>query len=184
MRLFIAIELPDEVRRHLLHLQDDLKLRISNASFTRDQNLHITLKFLGETGDQQMAQLADSLGKVTVGGAVEIFAERIDCFPDRGPVRIIAAEFGGAVGGLTALHRAIEQRCQHLGFQREARQYRPHVTLARARPILPPAVRPIVQQSLQGHLPGPGFVVREFSLMESHLRPQGAEYRTLARFAL
>src|SRR5689334_22448235 len=132
MRLFIAIELPHEVRQHVARVRDDLKSQISNASFTRDDNLHITLKFLGEVDEKRTESLIESLQNITVGGAIRIKAEQIECFPNRGPVRIIAAGFGGSVETLAGLHRSIEQRCQHLGFERETRQYRPHVTLARA----------------------------------------------------
>src|SRR3954447_3856650 len=122
MRLFIAIELPQDVREPLVRLRDALKSQIRGASFTRDENPHITLKFLGEVDEKRTAQLIESLEKVKLAGPIQTFAEKIECFPDRGPVRIIAAGLGGAVEPLAALHRAIEQRCQHMGFERETRK--------------------------------------------------------------
>src|SRR4051812_42197538 len=116
MRLFIGIDLPDDVCQHLVRLRDDLKTQLPNASFTRDQNLHITLKFLGEVEEKRTEQLIESLEKVTAGGAIQLHADKMECFPDRGPVRIVAAGFGGSVDALAAVHRSIEQRCQHLGF--------------------------------------------------------------------
>ncbi|WP_428937331.1 RNA 2',3'-cyclic phosphodiesterase [Fontivita pretiosa] len=182
MRLFIAIELPPEVRQHLLRVGQSLKSQIGKASFTREQNLHITLKFLGEVEDRRVAKLTESLSLVRAGGTIEIFARKIECFPERGPVRIVAAGFGGDLEAIGGLHRAIEQRCQHLGFERETRAYRPHVTLARARPTLPPEARQHAEALTSALFPGPRLQVARFVLMESHLHPEGSRYVPLAHF--
>jgi len=182
VRLFIAIELPDDVREHLVQLRDRLKAQIAGAWYTRDQNLHVTLKFLGEVDERRSSELIESLSKVRIGGAIQASADKIECFPDRGPLRIVAAGFGGDLDAFAALHRAIEQRCQHLGFERETRKYRPHVTLARARPTLPSSVRKIAAETAASMLPGPAFAVQEFALVQSRLKPQGAEYQTIQRF--
>ncbi|HWP39405.1 MAG TPA: RNA 2',3'-cyclic phosphodiesterase [Tepidisphaeraceae bacterium] len=184
MRLFIAIELPPEVRQHLLRVGQSLKAQMGKASFTREQNLHITLKFLGEVQDRQLTKLTESLSLVRAGGTIEIFARQIECFPDRGPVRIVAAGFGGDLQAIGGLHRAIEQRCQHLGFERETRAYRPHVTLARARPTLPPEAREQAAALTASLFPGPRLRVASFVLMQSHLQPQGSQYVRLASFSV
>jgi 2'-5' RNA ligase len=182
MRLFIAIELRHEPRSHLLYVRDHLKSEISNASFTRDENLHITLKFLSEVEQDRLGQLTDSLAHIRVGGAIELFADQIECFPNRGHVRIIAAGFAGGEAGVGAIHQAIEQRCQHLRFERETREYRPHVTLARARPTLPAGTRQKAVELVGVEFPGPRFAVTQFALVESHLLPKGSEYQTLHTF--
>lgn len=182
MRLFIAIELPEEARTHLVQLAEDLKSKISKASFTRPENLHITLKFLGEVGEKHVVDLIESLVTVRVGGAVGIFADKIECLPNRGPVRIVAAGFGGSLTGLNALHAAVEQQCRRLGFERENRAYRPHVTLARARPTLPANVRRLTAALPQ--FSGPPFRVTEFSLIRSRLEASGALYEEIERFRL
>jgi 2'-5' RNA ligase len=184
VRLFIAVELPDPVRQHLRDVQSALRPDAPRASWTRPDNLHLTLKFLGEVRDQQFPSLADSLSRVSVDGNADLYAAAVECFPERGPVRIVAAALEGTLGPLKALHAAIEQRCAFLGFEREARSYRPHVTLARARPTLPPAVRERLTGATTATWPGPTFVVPEFVLMESRLKPSGAEYLVAARFPL
>ncbi len=191
MRLFIAIELPEDVRRHLAQVRDAVRSRIVDSasgigslSFTRDENLHITLKFLGEVDDKRLVKLIESLSLVRSGGTIDTFAERIECFPQRGPVRIVAAGFGGTIDAMRALHDAIEQRCRHLGFDREARRYRPHVTLARARGALPATIRAEATEAAEELFPGTAMTVTHFALIESRLRTQGSEYRTLHRFPL
>jgi len=182
MRLLIAIELPQEVRDHLVNVSNRLKPQIAKASFTPPESLHITLKFLGEV-EGRLTDLKESLVMIRAGGAIKLFAERIECFPHRGPVRILAAGFGGSVAGVAALHQAIEQRCQHLGFERETRAYRPHATLVRGRPTWPPAVRGIAASAATDAFPGPTFEVSEFILMRSHLQPQGSRYEIIERFS-
>jgi 2'-5' RNA ligase len=86
------------------------------------------------------------------------------------------------VEALVAVHAAIEQRCRFLGFERETRAYRPHVTLARARPTLAAAVRPQLPKATPTLWPGPAFMASEFVLVQSTLKPPGAEYTTIARF--
>ena len=184
MRLFIAIELPDAVREHLTRVQEALKPRLDRVSFTRPANLHVTLKFLGEVEPKRLDPLTESLGKVRAGGPVDLVADHGECFPPRGPVRIVAAGMGGSVDTLRAVHDAIEQRCKFIGFDREGRAYRPHVTLARARLPLKPSERDVIAVATEMLWPGPRFDVEHFSLVESRLRPGGSEYTTVARFPL
>src|SRR3954469_1577456 len=155
---------------------------LGKASLTRAENLHVTLKFLGEVDARRAEELRESLAKVTGPPAIELAAAGVECYPPRGPVRIIAARLDGQTKALSAIHAAIEQRCRFLGFERETRAYRPHVTLARARPTLPPATRERLSELTRTRWPGPALVVREFVLIQSILKPQGAEYATVARF--
>jgi 2'-5' RNA ligase len=185
MRMFIAIELSDDVRLHLIAARDRIASSIGKASFTADVNLHITLKFLGEVDPRQQAQLTESLSLIRTGGSIDLQAAGIECFPPRGPVRIIAAGFGGdRLGAMRALHAAVEQRCQHLAFDREQRAYRPHVTLARARPVLPPATRQAAAEAAKGLFPGPVLRVDQIALISSRLLPNGAQYTVAERFPI
>ena len=191
MRCFIAIELPAEARAHLARVQERLRSciasgrpRDSQASFTRGENLHITLKFLGEADDGLTAKLAAALVQVRGVGEIVIRAGQVECFPERGPVRIVAAGFAGALPALASLHEAIEERCQGLGFAREMRAYRPHVTLARARPTLPSRVRPDLTTAASADFPGPEIDMRDFVLMRSHLGQGAPRYEVIARFGL
>ncbi len=184
MRLFLAVELPDAVRDHLVRAQDLLVPRIGKASFTKPETLHITLKFLGDVRDNEVAPLIESLQAAKASSPITLRATGVDCFPNRGPVRIIAAMFGGDEKALAGVHAAIEQRCQYLGFEREQRKYTPHATLARARPILPATTRDVAADQTQSIFPGPEFELSEFVLMQSALKPTGAEYAVAARFTL
>jgi 2'-5' RNA ligase len=184
MRLFIAIELPGVVREHVARLIDALRPAVGKASFTRVENLHITLKFLGETDERKFDALNDSLKLIRIPRPFQTLCDKIECFPKRGPIRIVAAGFGGELAAMKSLHQSIEQRCQHLGFERETRAYRPHVTIARARPTLPASIRDASAQKAAPLLSGPGFEVREIAVVQSYLDSGGARYEILARHPL
>ncbi len=184
MRLFIAIEFPSPVRDHLVGVQETLRPRLGRSTIIAPDNLHLTLKFLGEVDGARNAALQESLAKVKASGPIHLFPSGLECFPLRGPVRIVAVALAGEVEKLLGIQHAIEQRCKFLGFEQERREYRPHVTIARARPTLPPGFRDAATEASTSLWPGPAFEAAEFVLVKSDLRPQGSQYTPIARFPL
>lgn len=194
MRLFLAIELSEPVRRCVAELSHALRenwtterlgpeAACERASWVREQNLHVTLKFLGEAPQGQIPRLCEALQ--TAGESpVRLWPDRILCLPVRGPVRVIGVGLGGELERMNKLFQDVEQACEPLGFARERRAYRPHVTLARLRRAVASHLLRPLSEAAAGHLPGPEFVAGEFVLMQSHLHPKGAQYIPLARFPL
>jgi 2'-5' RNA ligase len=183
MRLFLAIDLPQEVRAHLIEVRKRLEPALPKIAYTRAENLHLTLKFLGDVEPKRLAALTESLALIKPQ-PIELRAAGIECFPSRGPIRIVAAAMSGTVPPLRALVEAIEQRCKYLGFEKEQRAYRPHITLARARPVISTKFRTAAEQVTQDLWPGPSFSVPEFVLMDSQLSPEGSKYSVVARFPI
>ena len=184
MRCFLAIELPDDVRLHLARVQEAVRGELPSASYPRADNLHVTLKFLGEVDERLLANLCESMQMVKVSGAIELQAARLDAFPPRGPARVIVAAMTGSDGVVSALHEAIEQRCRKLGFDAEQRRYHPHVTLARAKAGVPRERFDHLEGAAPAMWPGPRFIVDGFVLFQSQLHPHGARYVKLATFPL
>jgi 2'-5' RNA ligase len=186
MRLFLAIDLPDAVRKALgdlsARLKDDADL--TGCSWVRADNLHITLKFFGEVPEATMPAICQSLNQVRLDASIRLKASRMELLPPHGPVRVIAAGLEGDRWRLEELHGQIEKRCADVGFPPEARKFRPHVTLARARRPLPPRTRHEIEQRTEGLLPSQELIVSEFVLMESRLKTDAAQYIPLARFKL
>src|SRR6266487_4849039 len=114
MRLFLSIELPDDVRSHLQEARKRLEIAIPKISYTRGENLHLTLKFLGDVEPKKLDAITESLGKVSVS-PIELHATGIECFPNRGPIKIVTAALDGTLAPLRALVESIEQRCKFLG---------------------------------------------------------------------
>src|SRR5947207_35450 len=135
MRLFTAVELSDPARRHLSEVQARMKrLTLPPISWTKEPNLHVTLKFLGKMADERVPELCAALARVEFGPpALQLRAQALDVFPSRGSIRVIHARIEGDVDRLVALHESIEAQCEPLGFPSENRRYRPHVTMGRPR---------------------------------------------------
>lgn len=191
MRLFLAIELPDPVRQHLSELIARYSIRDVvtvawgddfGVSSTRPENLHLTLKFLGEVDESAVTELTDALNQVDVGAPMRLRAAFMDLLPPRGPIRVIAAGLDGDIHLLARLHRSVEDCCAGLGYPTERRDYRPHVTLARAKRPIPKPLRQDLLDALQPKLPGPEFRTESFSLFQSRLGGGPPQYIRLARF--
>lgn len=190
MRLFTAILLPDDVRRHLADVAAGMKRlwdaapgnRWPAVSWTRESNLHVTLKFLGEVPDDRVPGICDALSNVeTPSSPLRLFAEHLDAFRSHGSIRVLHARVAGDAEPLAALHASIEAQCAAIGFDRENRQYRAHVTLGRPRVPLRGAWDAL-EQSTAGKWPGPPFEAAGFALVQSRLNPAGAVYSTVATF--
>jgi 2'-5' RNA ligase len=164
-------------------VRETLENAIPKIAYTKPQNLHLTLKFLGEVEPKRLDSITESIGSIRTT-PIELQPSGIECFPRRGPIRIIAAGMDGTLPPLRALVDAIEQRCKYLGFEREQRQYKPHATLGRARPVLSAKFRATVEEVTATCWPGPRFDVPQFVLMKSDLDPQGAKYTPVATFAI
>lgn len=184
MRCFLAIELPDAARQHLARAQEAVRETLGKASYPRQENLHVTLKFLGDASDRQVEGLYESMLAVKVDGALRLAAGGIAFFPQRGDARVVVASMTGSDRIVAALHGAVEQRCAKLGFTSEQRRYHAHVTVTRVARGLPRAEQARVTHAVEALWPGPEFEVREFALFESQLNPQGSRYIKLATFPL
>jgi 2'-5' RNA ligase len=155
-----------------------------SVSWVKRENWHITVKFLGEVPDAQVPNVKDVLAHVKVE-PMELFADRMLYFPKRGPVRVIAIGIGGDAGRLNQLYDRIEEACQQLGFPKENRPYRAHITLARSRQGQGGNGHTNVRSAtLATQFPGPSFHSNQFVLMQSELHPQGSRYTAVAKFAV
>lgn len=186
MRLFTAIDLPQVVRDYVGGICGAwAKVRtLRDVTWVADQNLHITLKFLGELADERVAELCQSLRAIEPTGEALLWTDRLELFPLRGPVRVIALGLGSDSGKLQTLYRQIEAVAERFDIPREDRKYQPHITMGRARPPLEPHRRLGLIGAASDLLSGPQFNAAEFTLMQSVLKPEGPQYSPIARFPL
>jgi 2'-5' RNA ligase len=185
MRLFLGIELPERVRAGILSLAfgalSDWDL--PSRSYVRLENLHLTIKFVGELPDDQLPGLCDHLRERKLPLPLSLRMDRVKCLPQRGPIRILSTAMAGGVERLRDLHAEIEFACQKAGVPLEGRPFTPHVTFARIRSPLSPSERRGIEQI---PLPGPAtepFPISEVVLFQSHLEPSGPRYVPVARFS-
>lgn len=150
------------------------------VSWVRSENLHLTLRFLGVAEDTQIAALREGLTAVSARheGFVAT-TEKSGCFPNRRRPKVIWAGVADADGRLGALQRDVEGVVCAAGWEPEERDFRPHVTLGRVRAEVRPP-----RSKWSGELPRLQVPVKAVELIESVLKPTGAEYRTLHRAVL
>jgi 2'-5' RNA ligase len=180
MRAFIAIELPESVRTALRRAQASFRSVSPDARWTQPDGIHLTLKFLGEISDAKAKEVSESLKKLGRFEGFAIALKGFGFFPDARRPKVLWAGVE-APASLGQLAEQVEEAMRKIGFAREERVFRPHLTLARFRVPQPqPALQALLTQ--QGEKELGNFEVSEFFLFESKLLPQGAEYRKVERF--
>ncbi|MCH7836410.1 MAG: RNA 2',3'-cyclic phosphodiesterase [Chloroflexi bacterium] len=187
LRLFVAVDLPEDVREALHRLQSDLRQQeLSGLRWVRPEGVHLTLKFLGETPAERVPAIEGALATALLGtepfrlalGEPGTFGGR------RGP-RVVWLDITGDVQRLRGLQAAVERAMVGVGFAPEERQYSPHLTLARVPQPPRPGTAERVSRALEAvEPPRVEFEVREIVLIRSRLQPGGAEYERLAGFPL
>jgi len=180
MRLFVALDLPDEVRRALAVLIARLKPKSRSARWVRPESMHLTLKFLGETDAQKLDAVRAALAKIHSAQPVDLHFCALGFFPNEFKPRIIWAAVQTSAN-LFELSAAIEQSLEPLGFARESRAFVPHLTLARIKSTK--GIENLVRaaDALKSYDLGSARE-SEFHLFESVLKRSGAEYKKLVTF--
>lgn len=180
MRAFIAVDLPEELRAELGRWQEKLRKSAREARWVRPEGIHLTLKFLGEIPSAQVDQISNILSTLPRIAPFEIRFEGFGFFPHARRPRVLWVGIEPCPP-LETLAVQVDKSLETVGFASEQRAFKPHLTLARFRV---PRPQPEIEKAISTDGPtvlGP-ITVREFFLFESILRPQGAEYRKLARF--
>jgi len=134
MRTFIAIELSDPVREALMQAQSHLRYAGADVKWVEKQNIHLTLKFLGDISDEKAAQVCaalDAIGRTTK--SFELTIKDIGTFPSIDFPKIIWVGLDKGATESTALAGQIEAAMAILGFQEETRPFAAHLTIGRVR---------------------------------------------------
>ncbi len=188
LRLFIAVELSDALKRALADTQRALRrdLDFPALRWVAPDSIHITLKFLGDTPPSLVPAMQDALAGIAPQHApFEIVAADLGVFPSLARPAVLWVGLTGGVRALQAARDDVERVIAPLGYPTEKRPFSPHLTLAR---IKEPTrgeveeVRAVVQRNAVGQLGT--LAVHEISLMRSELGRGGARYTQLAAFPL
>ncbi len=148
-RTFIAGDIPDHVCQQLSGFARQLATgwRAGQVRWTPAQNMHITLRFLGETHDQQIPQVVDCLRtRCSEVAPIELALDSLGAFPNVRQPRVIWVGLAGQMADQGGLQGHLEEDVRHLGWEAEDRTFRPHLTLGRPRRDVMPLRGP----------PGPG----------------------------
>ena len=180
MRLFVAIDIPDDVRASLSALVSKLRAACPKARWARIEGLHVTLKFIGEIPDGKVSEIQSALALVAPRPPIPIHFQGAGFFPNARRPRVFWA---GVEAGpeLAALASAVEDVLHPLGIARETRAFSPHLTLARFDPPRPVEELHAAIEKLRP-LEFGSATAGEFYLYQSVLKRGGSEYTRLANF--
>jgi RNA 2',3'-cyclic 3'-phosphodiesterase len=186
MRLFVALEIPAAVRDNLAALITELrelsaKVADKRPRWVRSENLHVTLKFMGEISPPKLESIRSALSAIRSDAPVEIKFRGLGFFHNEQHPRVLWAGLD-ASANLPSLAGDIDGALETQGVARERRAFTPHLTLAR---LEPPGLHEKLRAAIQKNDAREfgSFQTRDFHLIESKLKPSGAAYTTLASYS-
>jgi len=184
VRTFLAIHPPEEVLRKIADIQGMLRKIIHGSiGWVRPQGIHLTLKFFGEIGREDIGEISEVVaGHAAATPALNLHVQGLGVFPGSRRPRVLWIGVGGEAERLIALQRVIDQELESRGFGKEERPFRGHLTLAR---IKSPQGLSGIEKMLaeRGSESAGSFVAKVLTLFKSDLTPQGAIYTPLADFS-
>ncbi len=180
MRLFVALDIPEETRRALRTAMEGFSAVCRGARWVRPEGIHVTLKFIGQVEDAKVAGIQKALSGVRGERAIDTAFRQFGFFPSEKHPRVlyVGIETGKELGALAG---EIEARLAPLGIPKEARAFQPHLTLARFKtneglPELRTKIASLPSQEFGG------ATTAEFHLYESVLQSGGATYTKVSSY--
>jgi len=175
MRLFTAIELPEELDEQISGLKK--KLDSGDAKITLTKENHLTLKFLGEVEDSKADKIKEALDKIRLN-SYKARLSKIGVFPNEDYIRVVWIGVKPEKETIE-LKKKIDSALEEFDFKDDF-DFHPHITLARVKFVKNKDKFKELLHSLR--VEDSEFEVKEFKLIKSELTPEGPEYTDLAVF--
>ena len=183
IRSFIAIELPQNVKKGLKQIGDKVKREgYVGIKWVNPESIHVTLKFLGNISREQIIQISKILVETTKEiSPFNLEIAGLGAFPDLGQPRVLWVAINGEVAKLTRLQQEIDFLLSSRGFPKESRPFVPHLTLARLSDSMLPEEKRKIGTFIKSVKLEAGFQfnAEAVSLIRSKLTPTGAIYSCL-----
>jgi 2'-5' RNA ligase len=177
-RLFIALDLPETTISYITKLRDETCNSSENIKWEGEDKFHLTIKFLGDVGDYLLELTLDRLGMLPFHKIEAEFSE-FGFFKKFNELKILYAGIKENTE-LLKLHSKIEEECGLLGFEKEKRKFKPHLTLLRIKGYEDLNKLANFNKKEINHK----FTISSFSLIKSELKPSGSEYSIIKSFNL
>lgn len=189
IRTFIAIELDDALHRTLRDLQAQFKRERAarGVRWVTPENIHVTLKFLGDVSAEQIPAIQRALADACAGIApFALSIADVGAFPNTRRPNVVWVGARDDAGSTALLAKRVDDACAALGFAREERAFTPHLTLGRVHRDAAPSDRQFIGEMILNAKVGDlGRVrVERVSVMKSELRPGGSVYTRLGEVQL
>lgn len=184
IRTFIAIQIPADIRNKISTFQGELKAVGKGVGWVKPQNIHLTLKFLGETDEKIIDAIEGKIKEAAAGiNLFEIKVHGVGAFPNMKRPRVIwiGAECENNV--LSTIAGRLDRNLESLGFQSENRKYTAHLTLGRVKD--PRNIEPVMEKvESNSNFEAGLFKAEQIELIKSDLLPKGAVYTSLVKVEL
>jgi 2'-5' RNA ligase len=188
LRLFVACELPAEMKAALASLQEALRKKgAPRLRWVRPEGIHLTLKFLGAVPQEKVAAICEALAPTVQGiPPLALSLAEVGTFGGRRGARVLWVGMQGDLEPLACLQQRVEEALEPLGFPPEHRPFSPHLTLARVPDRAGSDERQNVWELAKTVKapPAAAVTISQLSLMRSILGPGGAVYERVAAFPL
>ncbi|MGA7828902.1 MAG: RNA 2',3'-cyclic phosphodiesterase [Geobacteraceae bacterium] len=176
LRLFVAIDLPEEIKSAV----SSLRYPKSEAKWVAEDQLHLTLRFIGDVDDDLIESIVTGLSGIAAAPFFLVL-KGVGCFPSKREPRVLWVGIGSS-DALFALQADIEKVLVLNGSVPDRRPFFPHITIARLKEVSAARIAPFLQKNSQ--FATGSFPVTEFILYSSTLTQQGAIHREIASFPL
>lgn len=184
-RVFCAVELPDEVRERLREHIQRLRQEVSDAaaSWTRVENIHLTLKFFGNVAVDRIPAISDAVSRAAKEfSSLKIGVGATGVFPKPSRPQVLWIGVSDSSGQLVGLQRRLDDECAKAGYEKEDRAYRPHLTIARIR--RPEGARRLADAHLKTEFEPAEIEVDELIVFRSELSSKGSKYTAISKHKL
>jgi 2'-5' RNA ligase len=184
LRTFIAVALPDDLRKRALSVARQLAAVADNVKWVEPQSLHWTLQFLGNVPEREIGEICAAVAEAMLDQEpFDLQIRGASAFPSPDRPRTLWLGVGQGREEMIALQAAIEKSLDALGFRGEARRYTPHLTIGRpgrgdSSPLLAAELAKLAD------FDGGTMLVDEVTIYASELRREGPEYRVLGHAPL
>lgn len=183
-RIFVAFDISEEARRKIADYISNLKTGFPNvkAGWEEAEKLHLTLKFLGDSDEKQIENLSEIVEKIAKQFSTSEFQlSTTGVFPSPKNARVLWLGVEGDVEKMRNINSGLENECEKIGFKKENRDFKPHLTIARLRE--PQKSENLVRKHLENKIEPVRFEVSSIVIYESKLQPAGSIYRKLKEFS-
>ncbi len=187
MRSFIAINLPDQIKNSLTTIQDDLRKSGADVSWVARNNIHLTLRFLGDINDTQSKAITQILNEIAAQTRVfTMDLSGIGAFPSVISPRVIWIGIAADNQEIKKIAQLLEPRIQTVGIAAEKKEFNAHITLGRVRSDLNRVHLTNAIKELQAcpEAAKQAVAITTITLIQSTLTPRGPIYETLAAASL
>lgn len=184
IRTFIAIDVPEKIKDEIFELEKELmKSAGEGVKWEGKEKFHITLKFLGDVNEEAIDLIYDTLNERLNGfGSFSVIYKGLGCFPDMKHPRVIWIGCEDPSGKLFELQKIVEEKMNELGFEKEDKEYHPHITLGRVKN--PKNISGLIKKMESINFETRTGEVAEVLIMKSDLKPTGSVYTVLRKIKL